>query len=224
MEQPNTIRYITLLLTFCAGFCDTATFVAADELFSAHVTGNFIVFAYDLVHYEKSQAWIKLLSFPVFIVSVSIGGRIIARTANRYTVLAIEGLLMLSCGLTILAMEYFAPIPSGTLFTIALALVFAMGLQNAFSRLYTKETYGPTTIMTGNVTQLALDLEMGLRTQFDDSVGTALKKQAFTLGGFLGGCLCGGLLAKQMGLGSVAAPGVLLLLMCVALFPLGRKD
>ncbi|MCK7560023.1 DUF1275 domain-containing protein [Chitinophaga sedimenti] len=224
MEQSNTIRYITVLLTFCAGFCDTATFVAADELFSAHVTGNFIVFAYDVVHRAESSAWIKLLSFPVFILAVVTGGRIIAHAANRYTVLIVEGVLMLACGLAVLALEQAAAMHPAALFSIAMVLVFAMGLQNAFSRLFTKETYGPTTIMTGNVTQLALDLETGLRTKFDTGVIAAVKKQSFTLGGFLGGCLCGGLLAQRVGLGAVAAPGVLLLLMCVAFFPLGRKE
>ncbi|WP_295118555.1 YoaK family protein [uncultured Chitinophaga sp.] len=224
MEQNNTIKYITLLLTFCAGFCDTATFVAADELFSAHVTGNFIVFAYDIVNYSDKQAWLKLLSFPVFIVSVAVGGRIISKAGNKYTILVIEGLLMLLCGGAILGMEYSGSLPKPVLFTIAMVLVFAMGLQNAFSRLFAKETYGPTTIMTGNVTQLALDLEQGLRNKFDDGIGAAVKRQSITLSGFLAGCLAGGVLAQRMGLGAVALPGVLLVLMCVACFPLGKKN
>jgi uncharacterized membrane protein YoaK (UPF0700 family) len=33
-----------------ADFCDTVTFVAAGKLFSAHVTDNFIVFAYDIIN------------------------------------------------------------------------------------------------------------------------------------------------------------------------------
>ena len=36
--------------------------------------------------------------------------------------------------------------------------VFALALQNTFGRLFPKETHGPTTMMTGNVTQASLDL------------------------------------------------------------------
>ena len=49
MEIQKNIWYVTLLLTMIAGYCDTVTFVAADSIFSAHVTGNFIVFAYQIV-------------------------------------------------------------------------------------------------------------------------------------------------------------------------------
>ncbi|MET1057588.1 MAG: DUF1275 family protein, partial [Pedobacter sp.] len=48
-EKQDKIWFVTLLLTIIAGYCDTVTFVAADKIFSAHVTGNFIVFAYQLV-------------------------------------------------------------------------------------------------------------------------------------------------------------------------------
>lgn len=219
MEQNHTIRYITLLLTFCAGFCDTATFISADELFSAHVTGNFIVFAYDVVHNADSQAWTKLLSFPVFVLSVATGGRLIAKAGNRYMILVAEAALITLCGLTALWLHFAGHLTSTWVFTIAMLLVFAMGLQNAFSRLFVKETFGPTTIMTGNVTQLALDLETGLRNGF---AAEALSKQAFTLGGFLTGCLAGGILAQKMGLSAVLIPGILLGVLTICILPAGK--
>ena len=70
MERPKTIVYITILLAITAGYCDTVTFVSVNELFSAHVTGNFIVFAYDIIKHADTEAWLKLLSFPVFILAV----------------------------------------------------------------------------------------------------------------------------------------------------------
>ncbi len=56
MTPDNRTRNISLLLTFVAGYCDTVTFVAADEVFSAHVTGNFIVLAYDVVNQTDAEA------------------------------------------------------------------------------------------------------------------------------------------------------------------------
>ena len=75
------IKHLSVLLTLVAGFCDTVTFVAADSLFSAHVTGNFIVFAYDIVHEVDAHAWSKLVSFPVFVAAVA-AGRLVAEPAD----------------------------------------------------------------------------------------------------------------------------------------------
>ena len=99
MEPGKIIRNTTLLLAFVAGFCDALTFVTADKLFSAHVTGNLIVFAYDLVKHADTHAWQKLLTFPVFIIAVMAGGRIGRRSANMYTLPAIEGALLLVSGI-----------------------------------------------------------------------------------------------------------------------------
>ena len=74
MGLTRNIVYTTLLLAFVAGFCDAATFTAADQLFSAHVTGNFIVFAYDLVKGADTQTWTKLVAFPVYIAAVAAAG------------------------------------------------------------------------------------------------------------------------------------------------------
>jgi uncharacterized membrane protein YoaK (UPF0700 family) len=95
METEKFIRNTTLLLCFAAGFCDTLTFVAAGEIFSAHVTGNFIVFAYDLIKHIDTHGWQKLMTFPIFVLAVMLGGRIARRSANMYTLLVLESLLLL---------------------------------------------------------------------------------------------------------------------------------
>jgi uncharacterized membrane protein YoaK (UPF0700 family) len=82
MEQEKSLVTITLLLSFVAGFCDTVTFVAAGELFSAHVTGNFIVFAYDVIRHADVTGWQKLITFPVFIISVMTGEPLAAKQAT----------------------------------------------------------------------------------------------------------------------------------------------
>jgi uncharacterized membrane protein YoaK (UPF0700 family) len=93
----------------------------------------------------------------------------------------------------------------------AMMVVFAMGLQNAFGKLYAKETYGPTTMMTGNVTQASLDLGSLLFSGFKNIISLeSLKKQAITIAGFLTGCLTGAFMAKNFGLYVLIAPGVTL--------------
>jgi uncharacterized membrane protein YoaK (UPF0700 family) len=166
MKIGINVWYVTLLLASIAGFCDTITFVAADRVFSAHVTGNFIVFAYDVVTDSDKRAWIKFMTLPIFIISVMTGGWIV---------------------------------------------VLAMGLQNTFGKVFSKETYGPTTMMTGNVTQAALDLGIFFRSKFkDDEARLSLRKLGANIGGFLGGCLLGAVLGKQVGLAAIALPGLAL--------------
>ncbi|WP_427873606.1 DUF1275 family protein [Flavobacterium sp. MMS24-S5] len=97
--QQKNIWYVTLLLTIIAGYCDTVTFVAADSIFSAHVTGNFIVFAYQIVKGSDLHAWVKLLTFPVFIIAVITGGRIALKATNRYTILFWEGIILVLSGI-----------------------------------------------------------------------------------------------------------------------------
>ncbi len=62
----------SLILAFVAGFVDTATFVGADGIFSAHVTGNFVLFAAALIRGLSGRDYLKLVSFPVFVVAVII--------------------------------------------------------------------------------------------------------------------------------------------------------
>ena len=99
MENSNNIWYLTFMLTMIAGFCDTLTFVAADTIFSAHVTGNFIVFAYQIVKGSDLNAWIKLFSFPVFIAAVMIGGWMASKSKYKYKLLLWEGIILISSGL-----------------------------------------------------------------------------------------------------------------------------
>ncbi len=97
---------------------------------------------------------------------------------------------------------------------VTLLIVFAMGLQNTFSRLYGKETFGPTTVMTGTVTQAALDLLTNVTARFtDESKRESLKKQAVLMAGFLVGCLLGAVTAKPFGLTVVILPGLLLIVL-----------
>jgi uncharacterized membrane protein YoaK (UPF0700 family) len=94
----------------------------------------------------------------------------------------------------------------------AMLMVFAMGLQNAFGRLFAKETYGPTTVMTGNVTQAILDVVAWLRDpSAAPSQAAARRKQLLVIGAFLLGCLAGAIAAKLVGLSVVAGAGALAL-------------
>src|ERR1700753_2541474 len=104
-DQHNHIRNFSLLLAITAGFCDSITFITAHE-FSAHVTGNFILFAYDVIKGADSQSWAKLITLPVFIIAVITGGWVIDKTSNKRGILLLEGFILVVTGLVALMLKF----------------------------------------------------------------------------------------------------------------------
>ncbi|WP_420153750.1 YoaK family protein [Siphonobacter sp.] len=211
-EPKHSIHWVTFLLSWIAGYCDTATFVAAEGIFSAHVTGNFIVFAAQAMSGGLGTAWVKLLTFPVFVVAVMLGGWLAEGSTQRYKLLLIESILLVGCGLAAVFLPGLLE-ERWAAYLIVMGVVVAMGLQNSFGKLFAKETFGPTTMMTGNVTQAALDLGAVLRLGRTraENAWLSLGRQGITISGFLFGCLFGALLANYFGLSAVLLPGMALL-------------
>jgi uncharacterized membrane protein YoaK (UPF0700 family) len=212
MQAKNWIEGLTVLLAFCAGFCDATTFVAAHSLLSASITGNLVVFAVDVAHHADAHTWVKLGSFPVFVLALVTARAVARRTPHLYLLLVLEGGLLLAAGLLALASASFS-LP-GALKIVALAIVFAMGLHNAFSTLAGQQVLGPTTVMTGKLTQLVfagVELNDSPAPDAASASRVSLQKQAPIFGAFLVGCLAGAHLATWWGLVVVVVPGMLLL-------------
>src|SRR5580692_6199959 len=69
LSQPDAFAFEGAL-AFTAGFADTATFVGADRVFCAHMTGNLVVFASEAARQSGPEEWLKLATFPVFVAAV----------------------------------------------------------------------------------------------------------------------------------------------------------
>jgi uncharacterized membrane protein YoaK (UPF0700 family) len=214
----NRIRVTSITLSFVAGFADTSTFVGADGLFSAHITGNFVVFAYDIVTNQISSSWIKLISFPVFILSVILSTLIIDNSKNfkkgSNGLLIIESLILIAAGGLTYFFRYEKWIYILRVF-IPMAIVFALGLQNSFGRFSPKDVLAPTTVMTGNVTQLFIDMTNYLkhiksgRQEFIDKIQNGI----CVILPFLIGCVSGGIITKSLGVSSIVIPGILVFIL-----------
>jgi uncharacterized membrane protein YoaK (UPF0700 family) len=209
--RPN-IGWATFLLGMVAGFCDTATFVGGESIFSAHVTGNFIFFAAQFASESKSAgAWARLLTFPVFVIAVMTGGWIAERARRTNSILLFEGIVLILAGMAAILLPVLKGLDTQLIiYLVVLTTTFGMGLQNAFGKLFAKATYGPTTMMTGNVTQAALELGNLIRQRgnADGSSRDSFKKLRITIGAFLTGCVIGGVLTVRMGLGTILIPGL----------------
>src|SRR5258708_8405495 len=67
----SDMKTAAALLAFIAGYVDTCVFVALFGLFTAHVTGNFVLIGAELVHHE-GDVLPKILALPVFILAVAL--------------------------------------------------------------------------------------------------------------------------------------------------------
>lgn len=152
--------WIATLLAFTAGCTDTIGFVALYGLFTAHVTGNFVLLGASIAEH-RSGVLAKLLALPVFIAAVA-GARLYESSRKRHggspaiPLLGTE-LVFLGGFLAVGMIAMPAADADAPLAVVAGFMgVIAMGIQNSLSRT-TFSTMSPTTVMTGNVTQLTID-------------------------------------------------------------------
>jgi len=169
--------FLSTSLGFIAGYVDTLGFIALMGLFTAHVTGNFVLLGSELIHPDHG-AIIKLVAFPAFILAVAVARLISLRNSAGDASTASLLLLMQAFLLTAFMAAGLSAIPiddtSQPLPLLAGTLgAAAMGLQNAASRLVLSHL-APTTVMTGNVSQLVIDA-VDLIWQNDQSVRKAAK-------------------------------------------------
>jgi uncharacterized membrane protein YoaK (UPF0700 family) len=152
---------VAWLLSINGGYVDTAGFLALQGLFTAHVTGNFVTLGATLA-LGTSGALAKLLALPTFCLVVALA-RILGRTmadrpATRPLVLmAIQFVLLLVAAGLAVALGPFPDGDSVSAILTGMTLVCAMAIQNAVQRVHLA-SFPPTTLMTGNTTQLVLDV------------------------------------------------------------------
>jgi uncharacterized membrane protein YoaK (UPF0700 family) len=209
-----------MALGFFAGYVDTLGFLALFGLFTAHVTGNFILIGAALADPSRSSVLLKFLAFPAFIAGVALA-RLLVVAAERRGVaalrpaLAMELLFLLgfmSCGLAA------SPV-GGEAGPLAMAAgllgAAAMGAHSATSRLLLGHL-APTSMMTGNVTQVVIDLVDLLRGADDPGVKERLVKFVWPLAAFAIGCVAAAFGFHWFGFAALALPVLILLALLAA--------
>ncbi|MFP3590423.1 YoaK family protein [Chryseobacterium sp. SIMBA_038] len=208
--KRDAIFYSSIIMAFSAGFVDTSTFTVADGLFSAHITGNFVVFAYKLSNHPAMSDFINLVSFPVFILAVILTRKVDSWYKNERGIFAWIGIYLIIAGILAFFLKQ-NHITTGFVYHFMLMLiVFSMGIQNTVNRLYANSAFGPTTVMTGNVTKAILDFFSYISTQHTFEKLIELKKSLVLLTNFLIGCILGALISSRFGLVSMLIPGILI--------------
>lgn len=190
------------ILSFLAGYVDTLGFIALHGLFTAHVTGNFVLLGREVVA-PGNDVLLKLLAFPAFVAGVA-AVRALVRRRQRAGDDALRSAHLLQAAL-MLAAAAGSLAGSAADMASGLLCAAAMGTQNGYGKLLLAKLPA-STVMTGNVTQLVVDTL--------DRAGGAQRPALATLGGgvlaFAAGCVAGAL-ASPWGMGGGLLPAVALL-------------
>jgi uncharacterized membrane protein YoaK (UPF0700 family) len=174
------VKYEDTSLAFIAGYVDTLGFVALFGLFTAHVTGNFVLIGADLAG-QGQGILIKLLAFPAFVIGIALSSVVVKSVHRQRSPAAARTLYLLQTfmlGLFLASGLYAAPfkdIESPAVLLCGMLGAAAMGVQNAHAKLVTRAGV-PNTVMTGNVTQAVLD---AIDLVFGASADAAEKKIVF---------------------------------------------
>lgn len=155
MSTPAPRPLLPLLLSFNAGYVDTAGFLALQGLFTAHVTGNFVTFGAAMV-LGISGAVAKLLALPVF-CAVVIATRLLSSRLSLRSLLAGKTILLAVAAVLAVRLGPFADGDAIPAIATGMVLVAAMAVQNAVHRIHLAAA-PPTTLMTGTTTQIMIDI------------------------------------------------------------------
>lgn len=197
-------------LSLIAGVTDVTSWLLLGGFFSAHVTGNIVVAAADLVR-GASPDLAGLLAIPVFIVVTAVA-TIAARRrpdAAPMTLLAAQAaLLVAAAGLSFTThasenpREYLAVV-------IGMCAVAAMAAQNAYLHLVSERALS-TAVMTGNLVTATVALTDIVRSRGTDGAARGRWTGSWPLlAGFVSGCLLGAGGATMLGDHAATVPAVL---------------
>lgn len=219
--------YLGPLRAFTAGFVDTVGFVALFGLFTAHVTGNFVLIGASIAEFHGGII-AKLIALPVFILVVALTHLYVThrQRRNRNPVAALtlfEAFFLASFMAVGLVASPFGYSDSPAAIVTGMLAVTAMAIQNAGAR-SVFAALSPTTVMTGNVTQIVIDaVDLIATPQKAAEAKTRLKKMLPPVLAFASGALAGGLGYVHVGFWSLLLPLLAVMTTWLLLRNAGRR-
>ncbi|MBJ7311240.1 YoaK family protein [Rugamonas sp. CCM 8940] len=204
---PLVAPRVGAALGFLAGYVDTLCFIGLFGLFTAHVTGNFVLIGRALVQ-PSDEILLKLLVFPVFVLGVAATRVLVLRwraggqPALRFCLLL--QLALLVCGMALGWLG--APLTrAGHVLSLSTGMLCAaaMAVQNAAGKLLMGRS-AATTVMTGNVTQLVIELVDVLHG--DATARVRCAALLWPVLAFAAGAMAGALAFMRFGFGGLLLP------------------
>jgi uncharacterized membrane protein YoaK (UPF0700 family) len=214
MDAQGFQRLQGVGMGFLAGYVDTLGFSALFGLFTAHVTGNFVLIAVALADPGQTPTLLKLLAFPAFILGVA-AARLLVASCERRGKPAVKPTyllqLVLLIGFMVCGMLAEPVGRSAGALAMAAGLfgAAAMGAHSAASKLLLSHL-APTSMMTGNVTQLVIDTVDRLRGAADAAAKARCAKFFFPVLAFALGCGAAAFAYIAVGFVALAVPVAIL--------------
>ncbi|MBB2947786.1 uncharacterized membrane protein YoaK (UPF0700 family) [Actinoplanes lutulentus] len=186
----TTRQLTTGLLSLIAGLSDCLGWLLLHGVFTAHITGNLVVFVADVARGRTPDLG-PLLTIPVFILATAAATLLALRFHED---LAVQRWLL--CGQTVLLIA--AALSGANLATLLLA-VCAMALQNSLLHLLVAPAPS-TAVMTGNVVSATIALvRLAVARGDRQAAATAFGNTWPLLAGFTIGCVLAGVTANAIG-------------------------
>ncbi|MFM0291695.1 MULTISPECIES: YoaK family protein [Paraburkholderia] len=207
------------ILALIAGYVDTVGFVALFGLFTAHVTGNFVLIGAEFAGGGQGVL-LKLLAFPSFIVGIALSSVIFKFLERNHPADAasalylFQAMLLVSFLVTGLIATPIKASNASMVLACGVLGTMAMGVQNARGRLL-MVTGLPNTVMTGNVTQIVLDvielIHRGAAGGHGQQVRGRLQSTLAAMCGFAVGAVGGALTYVEFSFLAITFPVAILL-------------
>ena len=203
------------ILSAVAGLVDVMGFLSLGHVFTAHITGNLVVMAAQLVDGGPPHV-AQLLSIPVFGLTVAAAyllARRLGAGRGRGTLLVAQALFLLLMLALVMRTKFGDMLALSDSVAGAMIAVAAMAFQNAFVRVSLHQG-STTSVMTGNVASLVIALMAlvwpGPWTR--EEAGKKLKDTWPLVLGFFVGCAVGAASLARLGLWAWSLPAALSLI------------
>ena len=196
MVKPNDLL-LGICLGLIAGYVDTAGFVALFGLFTAHVTGNFVLIGTEIARPSGAHVLLlKFLAIPAFAAGVVLARLFDVRCARQNTnparpLLVMQLLLLVGFTVAGLAAGPLKDPQAPLVLLCGMLGAAGMGVHNAAGKLQFARI-APTTVMTGNVTQLLVDMTDIITGHASAAVRERFLKFLWPVLAFAVGCIAGG--------------------------------
>jgi len=191
----NRAIFVPTALSLIAGVTDVTSWLLLGGFFSAHVTGNLVVVAADVVTGTPPDI-VALLAIPVFILTTAIAtavARRIGSNAPRVTTVLFgaQAAFLVAAGVLSFTTHASAHPKDGMAIVIGICAVCAMAFQNAYLHIVPPRALS-TAVMTGNLVAATVAATDILRTRGKAPDARAKWTASWPLlAGFIGGCLIG---------------------------------
>ena len=216
---------VSTLLAFAAGFVDTCGFIMLFGLFTAHVTGNFVLIGATLAAPHPGLL-ARFLAFPTFILVVAATQYFLHRCKHSGRDPTLPALVAEATSLALFfgVGVWGSPVEDAdSAITVAIGMlgVAAIAVQNAVSHsVFT--AHAPTTAMTGNVTRAVMDAVEVVLGPDAAPAKARLRKILPPVFSFALGAIVGGVGSVHVGFWCLIAP--LLAILCVAGFHRSQRS